>query len=175
MTNAGILLIGPVRTNFSDILIGLQTSLFKKMHLKMSYFCIHISYSQVSSTFFCRSFYPCGLCYYHTLYFGQLEGRFHLKTALPFTVRHQICVVLTHRGRVMNICVGILNIIGSENGLSPGRRQANFWTNAGTLLIEPLITNFSDILIRIQTSLFKKMQLKMSSAKWQTFCLGEMS
>ena len=31
---------------------------------------------------------------------------------------------LTHWGRVTNICVSNLNIIGSDNGLSPGRRQA---------------------------------------------------
>ena len=30
-------------------------------------------------------------------------------------------------------CVGILTIIGSDNGLSPGRRQAIIWTNAGLL------------------------------------------
>ena len=34
--NAGILLIGPLETNFSEILIGSQTFSFKKMHLKMS-------------------------------------------------------------------------------------------------------------------------------------------
>ena len=33
------------------------------------------------------------------------------------------------------ICVGKLPIIGSDNGLSPGRRQAIIWTNAGILLI----------------------------------------
>ena len=32
--------------------------------------------------------------------------------------------VLTHWGRVTHICVGNLTIIGSDNGLSPGRRQA---------------------------------------------------
>ena len=32
---------------------------------------------------------------------------------------------LTHWGRVTHICVGQLTIIGSDNGLSPGRRQAN--------------------------------------------------
>ena len=37
--------------------------------------------------------------------------------------------------------------IGSDNGLSPGRRQAIIWTNVGILLIEPLGTNFSEILI----------------------------
>ena len=30
----------------------------------------------------------------------------------------------THWGRVTHICVGKLSIIGSDNGLSPGRRQA---------------------------------------------------
>ena len=79
---------------------------------------------------------------------------------------------LTHWGRVTHICVGKLIILGSDNGLSPGRRQAIIWTNAGILLIGPLGTNFSEILIRIQTFSFKKMHLKMSSAKWRLFCLG---
>ena len=34
-TNYGILLIGPLGTNFSETLIGIQTFSFKKMHLKM--------------------------------------------------------------------------------------------------------------------------------------------
>ena len=34
-TNAGILLIGPLGTNFIEILIGIQTFSFKKMHFKM--------------------------------------------------------------------------------------------------------------------------------------------
>ena len=80
--------------------------------------------------------------------------------------------ILTHWGRVTHICVGGLAIIGSDNGLSPERRQAIIWTNAGILLIEPLGTNFSVILIGIQIFSFKKMPLKMSSAKWRPFCLG---
>ena len=71
-----------------------------------------------------------------------------------------------------HICVGNLIIIGSDNGLSPGWRQAIIWTNAGILLIEPLGTNFSEILIEILTFSFKKMRLKVSSAKWRPFCLG---
>ena len=35
-TNAGLLLIGPFGTNFSEILFGIQTFSFKKMHFKMS-------------------------------------------------------------------------------------------------------------------------------------------
>ena len=42
----------------------------------------------------------------------------------------QVHVVSTHRGRVTHICVGNLTITGSDNGLSPGRRQAIIWTNA---------------------------------------------
>ena len=47
----------------------------------------------------------------------------------------------------MHICVTDLIIIGSDNDLSPGRRQAIIWTNAGILLSGPLGTNFSEILI----------------------------
>ena len=79
---------------------------------------------------------------------------------------------LTHWGRVTHICVGNLTVIGPDNGLSPDRRQAIIWTNAGILLIEPLGTNFSDILIEILAFSFKKMRLKVSSAKWRPFCLG---
>ena len=70
------------------------------------------------------------------------------------------------------IDVGKLTIIGSDNGLSPGRRQTIIWTIAGILLIGPLGTNLSEILIEIDTFSFKKIHLKMSSAKWRPFCLG---
>ena len=79
---------------------------------------------------------------------------------------------LTHWGRVTHICVSKLTITGSDNGLSPGRRQAIIWTNAGILLIGPLGTNFSELLIEIQTFSFKKKHLKVSSAKWRLFSLG---
>ena len=55
---------------------------------------------------------------------------------------------------------------------SPSRRQAIFWTNAGILLIGPLGTNLSEILIEFYTFSFKKMRLKLSSAKRRPFCLG---
>ena len=80
--------------------------------------------------------------------------------------------VLTHWGRAMHICVSKLTIIASDNGLSPGRRQTIIWNNAGILSIGFLGTNFSEILIEILTFSFKKMPLKVSSAKWRPFCLG---
>ena len=79
---------------------------------------------------------------------------------------------LTHWGRVTHIFIRKLTIVGSDNGLSPGRRQAIIWTNVGKLLIGPLGTNFSEISIKIRPFSFKKMHLKMSSAKWRPFCLG---
>ena len=70
------------------------------------------------------------------------------------------------------ICVSKLTIIGPDKDLSPGRRQAIIWTNAEILLITPLGTKFIEILIQIYTSSLTKMHLKMSSGKWQPFCLG---
>ena len=75
-------------------------------------------------------------------------------------------------GRGTHICVSKLTIVGSDNGLSPGRRQAIIWTNAGILLIGPLGTNFSEILIKIHIFSLTKMHLKMLSTKWRPFCLG---
>ena len=57
----------------------------------------------------------------------------------------QFAQVLTHWSRVTHICVGNLLFNGSDNGLSPGRRQAIIWTNAGVLFIGPLGTKFSEI------------------------------
>ena len=83
-----------------------------------------------------------------------------------------INVTLTHWGRVTHICVGNLTIIGSDNGLSPDRRQAITWTNVGIMLIVQLGTNFNENLSEIHSFSFKKMHLKMSSAKWRLFRLG---
>ena len=60
----------------------------------------------------------------------------------------------------MHKCVSKLTIIGSDNGLPPDRRQVIIRTNDRILVIGPLETNFSDILIAIHTVSFKKMHLK---------------
>ena len=79
---------------------------------------------------------------------------------------------LTHWGRLTHICVSKLIIVGSDNGLSPGRRQTIIWTNAGIVLIGPLGTNFSEIIIEIHAFSFMKMHLNMSFGKRRPFCLG---
>ena len=58
-------------------------------------------------------------------------------------------MLLSHWGRVTHICVGILTIIGSENGLSLGRRQAIIWTIAEKLLIGTTGTTVNEILIEM--------------------------
>ena len=63
---------------------------------------------------------------------------------------------VTHWGRVTHICVSVLTIIGSDNGLAPGRRQAIIWINAEILLIRTSGTNFSEILSEIHKFSFKK-------------------
>ena len=78
---------------------------------------------------------------------------------------------LTHWGWVPYICISKLTIICSDNGLVPGQCQAIIWTNAGKLLIGSLGTNFSEILIEIQTFSFKKKHLNMLSVKCQPLCL----
>ena len=62
--------------------------------------------------------------------------------------------------------------IGSDNGLSPIRRQSIILTNAGLLSIGPLRTNVIEILIKIQNFSFTKMHLKITSAKRRPFYPG---
>ena len=98
-------------------------------------------------------------------------------TSIKFLLLHYATnllrqISLIHWGQVMHICVSRLIITGSDNGLSPYRRQAIIGTNAGILLIGTLGTNFSEILIAIHLLSFKKMGLNVPSAKWRPLCLG---
>ena len=54
--------------------------------------------------------------------------------------------------------------------IQPSQRQAINWTIVGILLIGPLGTNFSEILIQILTFSFKKMHLLY--VKWWPFYPG---
>ena len=94
------------------------------------------------------------------------------------SVQHRVGVtkalLLIHWGQVMHACVNKLTIIGSDNGLLPGRCQAIILINAVILLTGPLGTNFREILIKIHTFSFKKMHLKMSSVKRGQFALAPM-
>ena len=56
----------------------------------------------------------------------------------------------------MHICIGKLTIIGADNGFDPR-------TSAEILLIRPLGTNFSGILVEIYAFSLKKMHWKMAA------------
>ena len=75
-------------------------------------------------------------------------------------------VWMTHK------CVSKLTMIGSDNGLSPGRRQVIIWANVWISLNRPMGTNFSEIMIEICKFPFKNMNWNLSSGNWRPFCLG---
>ena len=81
-------------------------------------------------------------------------------------------VSTTHWVRVTHICVGKLTIIGSDNDLSPRRRQAIIWTSAWIFLIGHLRINISELAIAFETFSFKKRHLKMYFRKFCLFGLG---
>ena len=86
---------------------------------------------------------------------GSVSWYVRIITPLP------IMITLTHWGRVTHIWVSKFTITGSENGLLHGRHQAIIiWTNTGILLIGPLGTNFSEMLVKIYRFSFKKMHLQ---------------
>ena len=56
--------------------------------------------------------------------------------------------------------------------LVASKAPSHYLNQCWMLLIWPLGTNFSEILIRIQTFSFKKMHLRVLSEKWCPFCLS---
>ena len=113
----------------------------------------------------CHETIVCDVCLSICLFLERVDSKRNIQPCL----HHH---TLSHWGRVTHICVSKITIIGSDNGLSQGRRQAITWTNVVLLLIGPLGTNSSEILIEIDTFSFKKMHLKMSSGKWRPFFVG---
>ena len=59
------------------------------------------------------------------------------------------------------ISISKLTITDSDNGVSPGRRQAIIWTIAEIVSINPLGTNLNEILIKMYVFSFTKMHLKI--------------
>ena len=85
----------------------------------------------------------------------------------------ELCQILLHPNLSLPV-EGPGDSIGSDKGLSTVQRQAITWTNAAFLSIGPSGTNLSEIWIEIKHFSFMKMHLKLSSAKWQPFCPGEL-
>ena len=81
-----------------------------------------------------------------------------------------ICRIIWCTTCVISLRPSELIVIGSDNGLSPSRRQTLILGNLGILLFGPLAINFNEILSKNYTFSFNKMHLKMSSVKWRPFC-----
>ena len=73
-----------------------------------------------------------------------------------------------------HICVSKLTSIDSDSGLSPGQPQAIILTNAGILLIAPLETNSSEILIEVHMFSFKNVHLRCRLEKGGQFVSAPM-
>ena len=129
LNHAGLLLLGPLGTNFSEIFIKIQNFSFMKINLKIFSVRIAAILSRGDE-------------------FTLISLKCHGSEIVHNNFQHSW---LTHWGWVTNICVGKLTIIGSDDGLLPGRCQAIIWTNAGISLIWPLATNFNEIWTEIQT------------------------
>ena len=72
-----------------------------------------------------------------------------------------------------HICVRKLTIIGSDDGLSPGRRQAIIWINAWILSIRTLATIFSEKINEIHTFSFKEVHFcEMAAIKFRSQCVN---
>ena len=72
----------------------------------------------------------------------------------------------------MHTCVGKLTMVSSDNGLSPGRRQAIICTNAGILLIGLLRKKLQWSFNRNWNIFSQENARQKCSAKWRLFRLG---
>ena len=73
----------------------------------------------------------------------------------------------------MRICVSNFTIIGSDNGLVPGRCEAIIWNQCWNIVnAKPRNKFLSAIFSEIHTCSCNEMQLTISSAKRRQFCRG---
>ena len=166
-TNARILSIGPLGTNFSEILFEIYIFSAWLLHFKMSsanwwLFCL--SLNELSAVWKVQCFFPVSsvvinfISWWWTPNFHPKGQKSPLNSLRP----SDTCIY---------ICISKLATIGSDNGLSPGGRQAIIWTNDGMMLVQTLGTNFSEILSENHAFSFKKIHFKMS---WKQYFLNEM-
>ena len=95
-------------------------------------------------------------------------------TLTHYYALRSMLIFITHWGHLTHICIGDSTIIVSNNGLSPNRHQAIFWTEMGKLLIGPLETNFNEISIEIQIFSFIRYISKGPLAKGDQFVSASM-
>ena len=129
---------------------GLQASAIRKMsfHADHPPMCLKML-CKCTKIWYCNA----ALCKKVRHYFRHYFVLFTFNSMLSFLFYY---VNLPKGGLLVNLCFYInwltricvcnLTIIGSDNCLSPGRRHAIIWTDAGILLIGPSKTDFNEII-----------------------------
>ena len=86
-----------------------------------------------------------------------------------FVFRKQECS-LNHWGRVTHICVGNLTIIGSDNGLSPGRRRSHYLNQYCLIVNWTLGKKLQWNQNKKANVLIHKNAYEMPPVRWRPFC-----
>ena len=142
--------VGSVSAWYWRKIISKGTSLWILRHRSVVFLQCSVEWQQVKIDP-SRAHLKCGLHYWDPVFLKDnccltyTNVLFRYNAAVFPQIRHPIVraknvfsvASLPHWGRVTHICVGNLNIIGSDNGLSPVQRQAIIWRNVGILLIGP--------------------------------------
>ena len=92
----------------------------------------------------------------------------------------QCWLILIHWGQVTHICIGNLTTIGSENGLSPGRRQSHYlnhcWKIVNCTLRNKLQWNFNqNSNVFIHENALQNLICEMASTLPQPQCVNQWS
>ena len=66
----------------------------------------------------------------------------------------KMSIAIAHWGRVTHICVDKLIIIGSDNGLSPDRRQASHYLNQCSIIVNWILANIFQWKFNQNTAIF---------------------
>ena len=118
-------------------------------------------------------------CYLHMVACGGDITTLIVVTAVDATNDDKVGIMtilsvmlLTHWGRMTHLYVSKLTRIGSHNRLAPWPAPSHYLTQCWDIVNSNPRNWLRWILSKIHTSSFKKMHLKMSSAKWRQFCLG---
>ena len=100
----------------------------------------------------------------HLIFFMTFHFAYHLNT-LQLWYRWNAFAIYQHWRWVTHICVSNLTIIGSDNGLSPGRRQVIIWTKMNIVywaLVNKLQWTLNrNLYISIQGNAFENVAWKM--------------
>ena len=70
-----------------------------------------------------------------SIYINLLWKLGHTTGVGPIVYCYWVIIILTHWGQATHICINKLNLIGSDNGLSNGWRQAVIWIKTFILKI----------------------------------------